>query len=304
MVKLKIGYIISVCITGLILFLNFLTSLPDGKLHLVVCDVGQGDAIYIRFPDGRDMLVDGGPNNAVISCLSQHMPFWDRTLDIVLLTHPEKDHLQGLLTVMDRYEIGYMVRSDVSNTSDGFTAFQGRVRAHAIQERLVSAGEQIRVGDARISVIWPSLDQTYAMSVSKNSGESTAVLGASSEHRNDGSLVLWLTYGQFDAWLSGDADMRTESKYRSSSLSDRSIEVLKVPHHGSATGMSSDYLDWLDPQLALVSVGRNTYGHPSPIILSMLADKGVRVLRTDTHGDIEIISDGLSWYTRTELKLK
>lgn len=265
---------------------------------MTICSVGQGDAIYIRFPDGRDMLVDGGPDDSVISCLGRHMPFWDRSIDLVVLTHPEKDHLQGLLTVIDRFHIGHMLRSDVMNTSDGFTAFQGRIRAHSIPTRIVGMGEQIRVGDSHLSVMWPSQDQTLAMRPAKGS-DAAAVLGASSDHRNDGSVVLWMRYGSFDAWLSGDADTRIETKYRGRSLSDRSIEVLKVPHHGSATGMSKDYLDWLNPMLAVVSVGRNIYGHPSSDILSMLADKGVRVLRTDHQGDIEIISDGKMWSVQT-----
>lgn len=303
MIKLKIGYIICGCITGCIILLNFLITLPDGKLHLVICDVGQGDAIYVRFPDGRDMLVDGGPDDSVISCLGRHMPFWDRSIDIVVLTHPEKDHLQGLLTVMERFQIGYVLRSDVTSVSDGFTAFQGRTRAHAIPVRIVHMGERISVGASRVSVMWPSLDQIMAMQPDTAPDAST-ILGASTEHRNDGSLVLWLRYGVFDAWLSGDADTRVESKYRGRSLSDRSIEVLKVPHHGSATGMSKEYLDWLNPLLAVVSVGRNTYGHPSPNVLSMLAEKGIRVLRTDQQGDIELVSDGSRWNVLSGVKSK
>lgn len=303
MIPLKIGYSICACITGCILLFHFLASLPDGKLHMTICNVGQGDAIYIRFPDGRDMLVDGGPDDSVVSCLGRHMPFWDRSIDIVVLTHPEKDHLQGLLTVMDRFRIGRMLRSDVANISDGFTVFQERIRAHAIPVRIVRLGERIQIGASHIAVMWPSQDQTLAMRPA-NGSDAASVLGASSDHRNDGSVVLWVRYGSFDAWLSGDADTRIEAKYRGHSLSDRTIEVLKVPHHGSATGMSKDYLDWLNPKLAVISVGRNTYGHPSPDIMSMLAEKGVRVLRTDRHGDVEIISDGKAWRAQTASRVK
>lgn len=294
MFSLRIGYFICGCITGLILLFNFLTSLPDGKLHIVFCNVGQGDAIYIRFPDGRDMLVDGGPNDSVISCLSRHMPFWDRSLDIVALTHPEKDHVQGLISVVERYRIGVIVRSDVTNDSEGFMTFTARVKSHAIAERLVAAGEQIDVGELHISIMWPSMDQIASMKP-RVASDGSSVLGASIGNLNDGSLVLWMRYGSFDAWLSGDADIHVESKYLGRSLADRTVEVLKVPHHGSKNGMSLDYLDWLKPQLAVISVGRNTYGHPSKEVLSLLADKGIRLLRTDKAGDIEIFSDGTSW---------
>lgn len=294
MFKLQIGYFICGCITGLLLLFNFLTSLPDGKLHIVFCDVGQGDAMYVRFPDGRDMLIDGGPNASVLSCLSRHMPFWDRSIDMVIMTHPENDHLQGLISVIERYQVSYFVRSDITNGSDGFATLTKYLKDRAIHERLVAAGEEIDVGGSHILVMWPSMDQIASMKP-RVALQGTSVLGASIGNLNDGSLVLWMRYGAFDAWLSGDADSHVESKYRRTSLADRSIEVLKVPHHGSKSGMSKDYLDWLKPQLAVISVGRNTYGHPSKEMLSLLADKGLRLLRTDIAGDIEIISDGVGW---------
>jgi len=294
MFSLKIGYFICGCITGLVLLFNFLMSLPDGKLHIFFCSVGQGDAVYIRFPDGRDMLIDGGPNDAVLSCLGHHMPFWDRSIDIVALTHPENDHLQGLLTVVERYHIGLLVRSDVHNDSEGFTRLLKLLKDRAIRERFVAAGEQIDVGGLRMVVMWPSLDQIASMKPRMVSDDSS-VLGVSTGNLNDGSLVLWMRYGVFDAWFSGDADTHVESKYRGSRLADSTVEVLKVPHHGSKSGISLEYLDWLKPQLAIISVGRNMYGHPSKEVLSLLADKSIRLLRTDMHGDIEIISDGMRW---------
>ena len=93
MFKLLRGYVISGIITGCILLVSFLFTLPDGKLHIFFCNVGQGDAVYIRFPDGRDMLVDGGPNDTVLQCLGRHMPFWDREITMVVNSRPQNDHL-------------------------------------------------------------------------------------------------------------------------------------------------------------------------------------------------------------------
>lgn len=260
---------------------------------MYVCDVGQGDAIYFRFPDGRDVLIDGGPNDAVISCLSRHMPFWDRGIDMVMLTHPEKDHLQGLLSVLARFDVGYIVRSDVSHTSEGFMAFQTIVRENKIPERVVQAGEEIDVGDIHMVVMWPTSDQIASM---KPKEALENVLGATSEHRNDGSLVLWLQYGEFDAWLSGDADSHVESGYRGKGLAGRSIDVLKVPHHGSKTGMTEAFVQWLRPMVSIISVGKNTYGHPSQEAMNLLTAVGSKIVRTDSAGDIEIVSDGSTWY--------
>src|SRR3972149_6329793 len=94
---------------GFILLTSYFFSLPDGKLHIIFCDVGQGDAAYIRTPNNQDMLIDGGPDDKVLSCLGRHMPFYDRTIDVVVLTHPQKDHLQGLISVVERYTVKYFV---------------------------------------------------------------------------------------------------------------------------------------------------------------------------------------------------
>lgn len=273
MIKFKIGYFIGGFATGLVLLFNFLTSLPDGKLHIVFCDVGQGDAAYVRFPDGRDMLVDGGPNNKVLGCLGKHMPFWDRSLDIVVLSHPQKDHMQGLLSVFERYHVEYFVRSDVSNATEGYTKLAALVQTKNIKQTFVTTGELVTIGSGQLAVVAPD----------------TNVLGASTQDINEASVVFILRFGSFDALFTGDATMKI-------ALDD--IEVLKVPHHGSKTGMTKDFLNALKPELAVISVGQNSYGHPTKEILDMLAEVGSRVLRTDQEGDIEIISDGTTWLRR------
>lgn len=287
MFKLRYGFLLTGITTGFILLATFFGSLPDGKLHLVFCNVGQGDGVYIRFPDGRDALVDGGPNSKIIGCLSRHMPFWDRHINMVLATHPQNDHIGGIPEVLRRYQVDYVVRSNVSTTSDIYKEFLGVIAQKKIAQKFATAGEHIAIGPASLSLLWPASEQ-----VAKAAGN---VLGASIGDLNDYSLVFWLRYGSFDALFTGDADMRVENKYRGSKLSVDGIEVLKVPHHGSKTGMSEAYIDWIKPKLAVISVGKNSYGHPAQKILTMLANKGVRVLRTDQEGDIEVVSDGKGW---------
>lgn len=259
------------------------------------CDVGQGDAAYIRFPDGRDMVVDGGPNNKILGCLGSHMPFWDRAIDVVLMTHPQKDHMQGLIEVVRRYDVGHFIRSDVAATSQGYAELLQTIASRDVDVRLAIQGQQISVGEATLGILWPS-DGQIALGASSN------VLGATTQgDLNDYSIVFHLQYGTFDAVFTGDADTRIESKYRGTPLTGRdpvsdSVEVLKVPHHGSRTGMSEAYLDWLRPQLAVISVGKNnSYGHPTAEILQMLEDRSIQTLRTDEEGDIEVVSDGVGW---------
>lgn len=317
MFKLRIGYLIAGITTGLILLLGFFWSLPDGKLHIVFCNVGQGDAAYIRFPDGRDMLVDGGPNDAVLQCLGRHMPFWDRHINIVLLTHPQKDHMQGLITVLGRYSTDYFVRSDISNTTEGYKELINNISGKHVRVRYVVSGEVVKVGSTTLSVLWPSGDQIARMRSSSFSSDLSSlgnlgdVLGAKvPSDLNDGSIVFLLRYGSFDALFPGDADTRVESGWkndvalrlpRDSARGKRSgqalgvLEVLKFPHHGSKTAMTEAFLETLHPNLAVISVGKNSYGHPSEATLATLTKLGVPVKRTDKGGDIEVVSDGRSW---------
>lgn len=288
MIKLRYGYLGAGFATGLILIFIFIGSLPDGKLHIVYCNVGQGDAAYVRFPDGRDMLIDGGPDDSVLTCLGKHMPFWDRTIDLVLLSHPEKDHLAGLVSVLERYRIGYFVRSNVAKDTEVNKALFASITRNKVPERLVTAGGRITIGSVDLAVIWPSAQQ-----IAMDHGASD-VLGATASVNRD-CIVLWLRYGNFDALFPGDADVRTEADYLHMPLADRQFEVLKVPHHGSKTGMTPAFLDWLKPTLAIISVGKNSFGQPAPDTLMLLAEKHIKVLRTDKASDIEIISDGLNW---------
>lgn len=280
--------------TGFVLLLHFLTSLPDGKLYLVFCDVGQGDAIYARLPDGRDMLVDGGPNEKVIGCLSRHMPFWDRTIDLVFLTHPERDHMQGLNAVIARYSVGSFVTAPSPVSNELHSQLLTTVAKEGVPIRRVTAGSAVEIGDVAIAVLWPS--DAYITRISSYAvSPGSAVLGATA-NLNEGSLVTRMTYGDFSLLLPGDADTAVESEYlRNTPLATRPVTVLKVPHHGSKTGISESFLKRLQPDLAILSVGKNSYGHPSPIVLGLLADNHIRVLRTDQEGDIQIISDGDSW---------
>lgn len=304
MFRLRIGYLIGGITTGLVILLSFFWTLPDGKLHLVFCNVGQGDAAYIRFPDGRDMLVDGGPNDLVLQCLGRHMPFWDRHINIVALTHPQKDHMQGLISVLDRYGTDYFVRSDIANTTEGYERLMDVVKRRKVKQKFVTTGETIAVGSTTLSVLWPSAEQVARMNPQRSDLVSEqgrtlsgTVLGATSlPDLNDGSIVFALRYGSFDALFPGDADTRIEHGWRDLGRALDVLEVLKFPHHGSKTGMTEAFLESLQPKLAVISVGKNSYGHPAESVLATLARQGVRVKRTDQGGDIEVVSDGVRWH--------
>ncbi len=294
MFKLKTGYFITGIITGCILLFNFFAHFPDGKLHVVFCNVGQGDAAYITFPGGRDMLIDGGPGGQtpkVLGCLANHMSIFDRTIDVVMLTHPEEDHMGGLNEIVKRYTVGTFVHSDVANTTKGFQALQQLLKEKHISERIVAADETISVGASTLFVLWPT-----QQSLAATRGN---VLGAT--HVNDASVVVKLSYGTFDVLFPGDADSRIDGELIKRPIRETDgMEVLKVPHHGSKTGMTDGFLSWLGTvHLAVISVGKNSFGHPAPEIIEALQQRRTQILRTDQEGDIEIVTDGTTWTVKT-----
>jgi len=296
MFKLQTGYFISGIITGLILLFNFFHALPDGKLHIVFCNVGQGDATYIKFPGGKDMLIDGGPGGQtpkVLGCLAKHMSIFDREIDVVVLTHPQEDHLGGLSEIVKRYSVQYFVYTGIPATTEGFTQLMQDVRKKNIPERMVATGEELTIGDIRFFVLSP-----HKSSVAQ--GAQTNVLGTSDV--NESCIVLRLSYGVFDALFMGDADSQVDGELvKRQNGSNGRLEVLKVPHHGAKTSMTDAFLSWLGTvETAVISVGKNMYGHPAPETIAQLEKRNIQVVRTDKEGDIEIVTDGVTWNIETE----
>lgn len=275
------------CIMGLILMGIFIWYLPDGRtLKIVVCDVGQGDAIYIVFPDGRDMLVDSGPPaRGVFSCLGKNMPFWDRYLSGVVLTHPDLDHVGSMGEVLKRYTVGRFIHSNVPHQTEAYRLVTSLLQEKRIPDSIVQAGDAFVVGSVAFSVLWPT--KSFVSMNFPSADEHT-----STPPKNDGSLVFHLRYGTFDMLFTGDADTRVESLYRFEFTPLDRLEVLKFPHHGSRTGMSDDFLGQLSPIHAIISVGKNSYGHPAPGVLNDLDTNHISVYRTDLNGTITITTTG------------
>ena len=293
----KKGFLIG-ALFGLILLFVYIYSQPDGKLHLVFCDVGQGDAIFIKTPDNHDLLIDGGPNERVLQCLGDNMPFYDRTIDMVVLTHPQKDHLQGLLSVIDRYSIKYFVSVPVGNTSQGFSELKKKIEAKGIPVKNLYQGDNFSMGEVKFNVLWPEREWTNEK-LGNNillAGNSSNVLGISAESAdlNSFSIVLYLNYRQFDTLLTGDSDSKIQPEIiRTAKIPD--VEILKFPHHGSKTGITREFLEEIRPELTIISVGKNPWGHPTKEALAQLEAIKSQVARTDQRGEIEVISDGKSW---------
>jgi competence protein ComEC len=260
----------------------------DGKLHLVVCDVGQGDAIFIRTPNGSDILVDGGPDDSVLDCLAKHMPFWDRTIELMVLTHPHADHLTGLISVLNRYKVMHYVTENVKNDTAASKRLQAALAVQALTAKYTTSGERIDFADkTQLLTVWPTTDwmKNLKLQDSRNLGAEGSSLDV-----NGFCLIQLLSYGNFKTLLTGDAGSLVEDKIVSIV---GKVDVLKVPHHGSSTGISDYFLSQIDPRLAIISVGvNNKYGHPAKSALDLLSSHNIKTLRTDKDGEVEIVTDG------------
>lgn len=276
---------------------------PDRNLHVIACDIGQGDAILITHGT-QQVLVDGGPNDSVLSCLSRYIPFWDREIEVVVLTNGDADHVTGLIDVLERYEVGKLVANNLIQETARFAAFRETVASQDVEVYAPEAGDVIRVGPStgsgstlRFNVLWPE-DRLGQATIWQDT-PSEVVLGANTYSKttaNEQSVVMKLEYGDFDVLLTGDIGFPTEeAMVEASRLED--VELLKVGHHGSRYSSSEAFLEALSPELAVISVGKkNTYGHPTVEAIDRLKASGAKVLTTKDEGSIEVVSDGARWW--------
>lgn len=251
-------------------------SMPDGRLHVYALDVGQGDAILLRTADGRNILIDGGPDPILLATrLGEVLPFWERDIDLVLVTHDDTDHIGGLAPIAARYRIGRVIHAGPMDSNAASLAWQAALEAAGVGLTTLGKGAEIRLGDCLLTVLHPSLPLPH------NAASS-----------NDQSLVVLLQQGRFRLLLTGDAGEAVEKRLLAS---DQSMDAtaLKVSHHGAASGTSAALVEAVSPQIAIISVGAdNRYGHPASAVIERLEEQGVTVLRTDQQGTIALSTDG------------
>ena len=270
---------------GAILAALTLATLPDGRLHLVALDVGQGDAILVTAPSGATMLVDGGPDpDLLLRRLGERLPWWHRRIDVMILTHPHEDHVAGLVAALDRYEVGLILDAGRPYENPTYPRFVLEAR-HEPGGRVAAAraGTTLRLDPATtVSLLYPSAED---------------VAGPLPEGDiNNASVVALLRNGGFNALLTGDAEMPVEGLLAVRGLVTE-VDVLKVGHHGSHSSSGPSLLAATHPGVALISAGTgNDYGHPHQVTLDHLRGiRGLRVHRTDLEGSLEVISDGFRY---------
>lgn len=259
----------------------------DGNLHVYFLNVGQGDAIYLSGPSGEDILIDGGPDKSVVFELGKVMKFYDRDLDLLILTHPDSDHLNGLIDVIKKYRVKMIVYSGEVDDSLEYKAWQEEINEYKIPIMPVKKGSKILIDNQiKLEVLYPF---NYLIN-QEGSG-----------NNNKNSLIMKLSYKDIDFLLPGDAEEVVENNLLKSQVNLES-EFFKLPHHGSRNGLGNkkEILKIINPHLAIISVGKNRYGHPHSEIINLLKENKIDYLRTDEKGTIEVITNGKDYQIKTE----
>jgi competence protein ComEC len=290
--KLRLGFspkwlILPLLVVAILVWSIALTT-PDDKLRVSFLDVGQGDAILIQTPNGQQILIDGGPDpHKIILELSEKLPFWDRTIDLVISTQPHADHVTGLVEVIQRYKVNQVLGHGVPHDSPVYQEWLRLIQDREIEYTIARAGQKINLGNGiKMEVLNPP----------ENLWERT------SDDVDNNGVVLRLSWNQVSFLFTADIREDAEFELIGQRTNLRST-VLKIAHHGSRTSTTSQFLAAVAPEVVVICVGAdNPFGHPHPDVLERLVDRlgEDNVYRTDEDGTIEFITDGERLWVQTD----
>jgi len=260
-------------------YLVYKSNTHNDYLRVVFLDVGQGDSIYIEAPNGKQMLIDAGPDAKVLSSLAKVMPFADRSIDMIIATHSDMDHIGGFPLLLNNYKVTSVIENGATSDSDIYSTFEEIISKDKINKIIAHRGMHIILDDEKniyFDILFPDRD-------------------VSNLDSNDGSIVGKLVYGENSFMFTGDANLYTENQIEwNESEETLESDVLKLGHHGSKTSSSILWLEKIKPSIAIVSAGKNNkYGHPDEETIGRLKSLGIPFLNTAEIGNIIFQSDGI-----------
>lgn len=243
---------------------------PDSNYSKITFfDVGQGDSALIKTNENQRVLIDGGPDNSVLSKLDSEIPFYERRLEAIILSHPHADHLVGLIEVIKTYKVSKIYMSGVLHTTPEYLEFLEIIKDKNIPVQIVKSGDQLKFDEkTKIEFFYPKEELT----------------GQKVENLNNSSIVLKYTDNNSSAIFMGDLEIEGQEELYKTNDNLKS-DILKVSHHGSLNGTTNKLIERTKPKYAVISSGKNNkFGHPSAKTVDIL--NGIKVFRTDKEGDI------------------
>ncbi|MBD3330902.1 MBL fold metallo-hydrolase, partial [Candidatus Peregrinibacteria bacterium] len=262
-----------ICLTGLlILFIALLLDLPDKNFHLYFLDVGQGDSIFIKTPENHQILIDGGPKNYVLEELNDIMPYFDKSIDLIVLTHPHADHIEGLLVVLKHFKVDSVLITGMSYQNKSYMEFLRLINKKNIPVFYANSMQDFIFSDTYFDILYPF----------------HSIEGEKFSNINNSSIVMKIYYKKFSLLLTGDSEEEVEEKLINQNL-NLSSDMLKLGHHGSRTASTRNFLLMVDPITVIIQCGSdNKFNHPHLETLKKLFELDFRnIYRTDTNGRIE-----------------
>lgn len=269
---LSVGVSISLCLVSVFFIVTFV--LPQ-KLHVSFLDIGQGDSILIQTPSGHTMIIDGGPSDKVLAKMNEQMNYFNHTIDVMVATHPDSDHVTGLIPVLEKYDVKNIVRSDEEGTTGVFKDLETHMRDEGSVTHVAKVGDVIDFNDGvTATILHPYLNEKFS-------------------DTNSASVSVLLSYGRETFLLTGDLPTTNESLLLSSHLLPKNITVYKAGHHGSKYSSGEQLLTYIRPEYSIISAGvDNKYGHPNPEAVVRLQNYSKEILSTIDRGTITFETNG------------
>jgi len=275
-------YIFFLVLGTFLIYQPIFSTFSSNLLEVTFFDVGEGDSIMISSPSFQgvfnrvQILIDGGPSRDIVEKVAREMSFFDRQIELIILTHPDKDHIGGLFEILETFKVEKILMPKIKGSNEEkeiLTSFEKLILEKGIKIYFAKEGQQILLPDkSTFWIFWPPEDFI-------------------SEYTNDFSIICKFSFGKIDFLFTGDAPKKVEYQLLTKNFNLES-EIFKIAHHGSKNSTSEYFLRKVSPEVAIISVGKNHYGHPSKGVLDLILKYDIKLLRTDKNGDIKIFSDG------------
>lgn len=276
--KIKMSSIVILIVANFLVLSAYFSLSFGNNLKVTFFDVGQGDSALIETPNQGKIIIDGGPDNSVLAKIGRYFSFYDRAVDILIITHPDSDHLTGAVEIIKNYDVELVIINGKKCATSLCGEFEKIIKQKNIKVLAAAKGQEIDLGDGvKIKILLPEIQTADT---------------AAKESDNNSSVISLLSFGQDSFLFMGDAEDKEEIDLINA-WPDLTADVLKIGHHGSKNSTNQLFLDKIKPKFSVVSVGaKNRYGHPTGEVLNKLEEISSEILRTDLGGDIKFISNG------------